>query len=320
MTTTLVLVAIAIAVIYPRLNVHSPGHGSDRDDALDYAVNALVHGRFPYSARTYLNNQITPLPGTILLSLPSLLVGGVAYMNIAWLALFAATLRLRDGGWRSPLFALWGLLASPGVLIDLATGGDLVANGIYLLGALYLYLRALDGGRVNERAYLAAAILLGLTLSSRFNFALVLLPVTAFAGRRRGWRIAIQGAATASLTFAVVTVPFILHAPDAFPPLHVYHQYDQVIPHAGVVMTFIEAVVGVGLSLSILPDDVVGTIAAAALTCAAPLLMSAAYAWAVGYRTMAVVIAGRAACATPLAMAVLAAWRLAPARENARAS
>jgi hypothetical protein len=310
----LALVAAAIVIAYPRVNVHTPGHGGDRDDALDHAVSALAHGRYPYAERTYLDNPITPLPGAVLLSVPSLLLGGVAYLNIAWLVLFVATLAARREGRGPPLFALLGLLASPGTLKELAVGGDLVANGIYVLAALTLYLSAVERGR--GLAVGLAAIPLGLAIASRVNFVLVLLPATAFATRRSGPGIALLGATVAALVCAIVTVPFLLHAPGPFPPLHVYHQYDQVVPHAGMLMATVGLGIAAALSLSTLVDDVVGTLAAATLTAIAPLVVAAAVALGLGRPHASVNLVGRTLCATPIAMAVIAARRLGQKREG----
>ncbi len=59
--TFVALVAI-FAIVYPKANVHIAGHGSDADDGLNLAVNELLNGRYPYSARTYLDNPISAHP------------------------------------------------------------------------------------------------------------------------------------------------------------------------------------------------------------------------------------------------------------------
>ena len=49
--TLLVVIALFVAV-YPLANSHLPGHGSDRDDAINSAVSALLRGEYPYLRRT----------------------------------------------------------------------------------------------------------------------------------------------------------------------------------------------------------------------------------------------------------------------------
>src|SRR5258707_5584484 len=44
--TFVALIAI-FAIVYPKAHVHIAGHGSDADDGLNLAGNALLHGRHP---------------------------------------------------------------------------------------------------------------------------------------------------------------------------------------------------------------------------------------------------------------------------------
>lgn len=54
-------------------------------------MNRLVRGHYPYHAVTYLGNEITHLPGSLLLALPFVLVWTSALQNLFWLpALFLA--------------------------------------------------------------------------------------------------------------------------------------------------------------------------------------------------------------------------------------
>lgn len=84
-------VVTAFAVLFPHFNSQLPGHGSDRDDALNTAIAAVLHGEYPYARTTYLGNPITPLPGA-LLALPFWLLGNSAFQAVAWLAVWSAVL------------------------------------------------------------------------------------------------------------------------------------------------------------------------------------------------------------------------------------
>ena len=97
--------SVLFAVTYPIANTHIPGMGSDDDDALNIAVAELLHGHYPYYARTYLGNLIHHFPGTFLLAAPFVLLGTSAIQNLVWLALFflfsaanSAILQERYGG------------------------------------------------------------------------------------------------------------------------------------------------------------------------------------------------------------------------------
>ena len=78
----------AFAVLYPISLRHTLNSGSDREDALRVELDAVVHHRYPYDARTFLGNPPTPLPGAMLLAAPFFAMGDIAGQNLFWLAFF----------------------------------------------------------------------------------------------------------------------------------------------------------------------------------------------------------------------------------------
>lgn len=90
------LLAIVVGVVYPRLNQggHYPG-ASDRDEALNAAISALLDGRYPYTVRAFVQeshswvgqggNPISAMPGELLMSMPFHLLGLTALQNVFWL-------------------------------------------------------------------------------------------------------------------------------------------------------------------------------------------------------------------------------------------
>jgi hypothetical protein len=89
----LLFVAIVVVTLelYPHVNTHIPGHGSDSDDALVVGVRLLLHGHYPYYGRTYLGNEISDFPGQLLMAVPFVLLGSVALQNVFWLGAFFVT-------------------------------------------------------------------------------------------------------------------------------------------------------------------------------------------------------------------------------------
>src|SRR5262245_14897772 len=81
---------VLFAVGYPLANSGRFGRGSDRDEAMNLAATELLHGRYPYYPRTYTGNQISPLPGAVVLAVPAMLLGNTAYQNLFWLGAFVA--------------------------------------------------------------------------------------------------------------------------------------------------------------------------------------------------------------------------------------
>ena len=82
---TLLILIIIFIVAYPIANSGAFGVGSDRDEALNIATTDLLNGRYPYYQKTYHNNPITPMPGSLFLAVPFVLAGNSAYQNFFWL-------------------------------------------------------------------------------------------------------------------------------------------------------------------------------------------------------------------------------------------
>ncbi len=122
------------------------------------------------------------------------------------------------------------LLATPAVLRELVTGGDLIANTVYvLLFTLGMLRFRSPGWRI------AAAIALGFALSTRANFVFILPLVFACLAHRERLRSAIGYVGLTTATAVAVTLPFYLHDTSHFTPLLASQkvtEFNTVIPHA----------------------------------------------------------------------------------------
>jgi len=247
MVMTLLALAMAFVVVYPRVT-----SGSDRDEALDLATRELSHGRFPYYPRAIATgavmpagggNPISPMPGELLLAAPFVLLGGGAWQTFFWLAAFfyvaSAVLESRGAG----LGALWSMLVlGPAALHEVMTGGDLLANALWVLVLGTLVVGARKGwcGAI-------AAIALGVGLSSRAHFLALVPIVFVVLGVREGWRTASLRCALAVAAFAIVTLPFYLHDPAAFSPLHIVGKLGALrpsAPHAVIIAAVLGSAAG----------------------------------------------------------------------------
>ncbi len=229
---TLLIVAALFLALYPIAQSLQWGPGSDSDDAVNIAVTELLHGRYPYYVYTYLGNAGHDLPGMLLLATPFVLLGNSAYMNLFWLAVFFLILDRAFGDTRRALLTLWMILAlCPVVMQQIVTGGDLLANSISVAVSLWLLVNATSG-----RARIAAAVLLGLTLSWRPNFLLVIPTAFFYMARKFGWPRAIRDLGVAAATFLAVTLPFYFHDPAHFTPLEGADRltrFNEIIPYFG---------------------------------------------------------------------------------------
>jgi hypothetical protein len=248
------LIAI-FAFVYPRANVHVAGQGSDADDGLNLAVNELLNGRYPYSARTYLDNPISPLPGAILLAIPFVLLGSSAYQNLFWLGVFCFVLFRMMQSWRGTLILFWTILiASPVVMNHVVTGGDYPTNTIYVLGFMWLTLSW--GSRADSPWWkkLLMVLLLGIGLSSRANFLLLMPQLFSALTLRAGWRTAATYSALAMLACAAITIPFWVHDPAGFTPLHnqahKVAEFQEVLPFASLVVPALGGCISMALAWS----------------------------------------------------------------------
>ena len=227
---TWVAMVVLFAVVYPVVDVQVPGRGSDADDALNIGVRALLAGHSPYAITTYLGNDLSPLPGALLLAMPFVLLGTSALQNFLWIPTFflAAARTTGDRAWT--LHLAWTvLLASPVVLHELLTGGDHSANTVYVLLGMQWLLAS--GGRS------LAAAAWGVTLASRANFLLLVLPVCGWLWRHHGRTAAVRAAAITLGVAGLLTAPFVwYHGLADFAPLHAVDRLtrlDAVVPHAG---------------------------------------------------------------------------------------
>lgn len=265
-------IAVTFAVVYPRVNVHVPGAGSDDDDALNLGVRALAAGQSPYAERTYLGNALHQLPGAFVIAAPFVAAGSSALQNLFWIPLVLLAIR-RERRDRVPpevadaetLRLAWMMLAACPVVIDeIVTGTGHGANAIYVLLGLWWLTRT--------RRPIAASAAWGVALASRLNFP-ALLPI-GFAAVRARWGSGVAAAAMAVSAAVVVglTAPFYVAHPEAFGPteslsrLNVFNQY---LPHAGTIIA--SAVIGVALWIATRVNDRASVFAAAGVVLALPV-------------------------------------------------
>jgi hypothetical protein len=277
MVSALVVLAIVFVAIYPKVTM-----GSDRDEALDTATRTLLSGQFPYSSRALATgavappnggSPISPMPGELFLSIPFVMLGSGAWQTFFWLAAFfyLSGVILRSRG--RALVALGAMLVlGPSALHEILTGGDLLANALWVLvlGALMVGARARWTGTV-------CAVLFGVGLASRAHFALLLPLVLVVVSQRRGWRTAFARCAVAASAFIAITLPFYLHDPAGFSPLHVVGKLrglDWVVPDTVICAGVVGSIVGaVALASRRATSDAVA-LAASAAVLAVPVLVA----------------------------------------------
>lgn len=244
-------VTVTMVLLYPLANSGRLGPGSDRDEALDQATTSLLRGEYPYYQLTYLNNPITPMPGALLLAAPFVFLTGSSIWQIPlWLLAFVIVLRRWFFDSRLLLLLLLSIFVlAPKVDHEIVTGGDFVTNAMYVLVAFVLLIESAAHPRPLYR--LLAAVLVGITLSSRMNW-LPLLPLLAVAiAERSNWRTALWTLGVAGVAFAAVTLPWYLYDPTGFSPFHTANKLrllNMVIPYAAEITLVIVGLLSLWLA------------------------------------------------------------------------
>jgi len=276
---TFIALALLFFAVYPLANSGLLGGGSDRDEALNQATRAVLSGHYPYSEKTYLGNLISPLPGAIFLAMPFVLLGNSAYQNLFWFFVFVVLMAYYLKSHQRALLLLWTFLTlSPVVLQEFVTGGDLLANSIYVLvfSLSLAIVTPLPGFPMWGKVSLA--ILLGLGFASRANFLLVLPLLYSALARRVGWKTAILLSGVACLVSGIVTIPFFLYRPAEFSPLHTIEklrQFDRLFPNAWLWITLSAGAIAVALSFRDSNTRLANLLQHCALVLAFPVLCGA---------------------------------------------
>jgi len=238
-TATVVVFAVltvAFLVLYPLTNrpaggaptFDPAGGGSDRDESLALGVGELRAGRYPYYQQTHLQNLVTQLPGGLLLAMPFAVTGNPAWQNIFWFGALIVLARWAFGRDRPAIaFLALAVFASPAVLQDFVTGGDLAVDAIALLGGLFWLVTFAPDPSIASRNKVIVAALTGVALSTRLNFLLLLPPLTAALVRRAGLTTTSTVLVVLGAAFAAVTLPFYLHDPAGFAPLYLHNKFRQ---------------------------------------------------------------------------------------------
>jgi hypothetical protein len=210
------LLVLLFVLLYPVSRSGLIGGGSDRADALNVALRALLAGLQPYHQLTYLRNPPTPLPGALLLASPFYVLGSSALQNLFWAAVLVALAPSMVGARRAGVcFLLMFIVLCPGSLQDFVTGGDYLVNVIYVAVSMYLVMMSIDDIRPGAR-YLSY-ILLAVSISSRAIYVFEAPILTAFIAQRRGLGRAMEFVLATGAGLLAINGPLFLSDPKSFP-------------------------------------------------------------------------------------------------------
>jgi hypothetical protein len=243
--------------IHPKIDTHGfhlagiRFGASDADNAIDLAIEEILHNRYPYHAKTFLGNPITPMPGALALAFPFYLAGDSFVQNIFWLAVFFGGLAAYHRNiFMTAVLACFMFFLSPNVLYHVLQGNDYIANAIYILTFSALLL---ESTRRKASFWQSAlwAVLLGIGLSSRLNFMLI-LPLVFFALIKTSSRNTACALTAITLAcFSALTLPFFIYDPAGFSPLHTSNKlsFSGAFSWAPFVLPLLGGILSIALAL-----------------------------------------------------------------------
>jgi hypothetical protein len=211
-------------------------------------VGALLRGRYPYYAGYSKAEPMTILPGGLLLAVPFVVLGLTRFTSLFWLAIFY--LYARNCFSRTIVYLLIVLwLCSPVLGHEMATGSDLLGDCLRVVILTLLFYRF---DRLGRYLRFLVMVFAGLSLSSRLAFLPAVPLLFSVLVHRVGRRQALLHAATAAITFVLVTLPFYVYDPEGFTPLRVtrfLNDLNGVVPHYDLAVVVVVMALALVLSL-----------------------------------------------------------------------
>lgn len=247
---------VSYVMSHPLEDAKGPGRSSDRDEGLELAVTRMLDGQNPYYPQNPVAGPLSLLPGAILLATPFVCAGSVGLQNVFWLGAFLVACRRR---FADPALAftltLLPLAISPSCLYEFVSGGDLIANGIYVTLALMAAGQACCRPTVSGLPATASLLFLAMALASRANFILLLPIFGAFVWSQRGLKRAIVACTATLALLAAIVLPFYTVDPAAFTPLMSRDKLsfaDKTLPWAGPTLMALTAIAAAAAAIVVL--------------------------------------------------------------------
>ena len=247
---------VGFAVLHPLEDGRGgSGKSSDRDEGLNLAVTRMADGLSPYYPQNPDAGPLSLLPGAAVLAAPFVALGDSSYQNIFWVGafLFAACYFFKDNA-LALILTFAPLALSPAAQFEFISGGDLIANGIYMTLFLLLVTEVWSTRTAPWPRQWLVCLLLGVAMASRPNFFLLMPLLAAVLYRRAGFPKAVTGISVVMVAAIGITLPFYLHDPQGFTPLLARQKLaviDHSLPWASKAMIGLTALTGIlgGLAL-----------------------------------------------------------------------
>ena len=241
---------VGFAVLHPLEDGRGgSGKSSDRDEGLNLAVTRMAEGLSPYYPQNPHAGPLSVLPGAAVLAAPFVALGDSSYQNIFWMGafLFAACHVFKDKA-LALILTFAPLALSPAAQFEFISGGDLIANGVYMTLFLLLVIEVWSAPNASWPRRWLVCVLLGVAMASRPNFFLLTPLLAAVLCRKAGFPKAAMGITLVMVAAIGITLPFYLHDPQGFTPLLARQKLaviDHSLPWASKAMIGMTALTGI---------------------------------------------------------------------------
>lgn len=193
----------------------------DRWSALAYPIRNLLHGEFPYLAKTHLGGYASPFPVWQLFHIPFYLLGNVGLSEIVTSLLFIWSVKYRYGI-REALLSLAILGLSLNFWYEVSVRSDLISN--FMLLATLINIMRRRGTDFSAHPLVLSAMS-GLWLSTRITTAFPLYLLFLPAWFTLPWHKKLMAPATALCAFALTFLPLVLWDADTL----FHHEYNPFV-------------------------------------------------------------------------------------------
>ncbi len=204
------LVLFTLALLVVQYHFDPLQNRVDRWSALAYPIQNLLHGEFPYLAKTHLGGYASPFPVWQLFHVPFYLLGNVGLSEIVTSVLFIVSVRYLYGI-REAFLAMILLAVSVNLWYEVSVRSDLISN--FLLLATFINIIRRRGIRFTDHP-LALSAIAGLWLSTRVSTAFPLYILFLPGWLTLSWSRKLLSPLTAVTVFCLTFLPLALWDAD----------------------------------------------------------------------------------------------------------
>lgn len=201
----------AVALLVVQYSFNPMLNNVDRWSALANPIHNLLHGEFPYLAKTHLGGYASPLPVWQIFHIPFYLLGNVGLSEIFTLLLFIMSVKCLYGT-RMASLAMILLAGSINIWYEVSVRSDLISN--FLLLATFVNVLYMKKIHFRDYPYLLSFIA-GLWLSTRFSTAFPLYIMFISEWFVLPWKKKIIVPIISVVAFLLTLLPFVIWNADA---------------------------------------------------------------------------------------------------------